>query len=232
MEFVLIPAGEFEMGSPKNEDGHKNVLKDETLHTVRISRPFCMGQVLVTQEQYEAVVGSNPSTFKGEKNPVENVSWEDAARFCEAAAKLTQRNILLPTEAQWEYSCRAGTITPFYFGATISTDQANYCGNFKYGAGQKGEFRKRTTPVGLFPANNFGLYDMHGNVFEWCRDWYSKDYYAVSPRSDPTGPATGHARVMRGGCWNVTPKYLRSAKRSASTGISDGVGFRVCIGEQ
>jgi formylglycine-generating enzyme required for sulfatase activity len=161
-------------------------------------------------------MGNNPSNFKlGAQHPVETVSWDDAKAFTK---KLTAMNnglykFRLPTEAEWEYACRAGTTTPFYFGETISTDQANYDGNYVYGPGREGEYRKKTTPVGSFPPNDFGLYDMHGNVWEWCEDWYGEEYYKHSPRDNPKGPETGELRVLRGGSWLNFPRALRCALR-------------------
>jgi formylglycine-generating enzyme required for sulfatase activity len=131
-----------------------------------------MGKYEVTQAQYQAIMGNNPSNFKGEKRPVEQVSWNDAVKFCEELSKKTGRAYRLPSEAEWEYAARAGTDTPFHFGETITTDLANYNGNFTYASAPKGEYRKETTDVGIFPPNSFGLYDMCGNVWEWCLDKY------------------------------------------------------------
>jgi formylglycine-generating enzyme required for sulfatase activity len=172
MKLALIPAGKFLMGSPADEQER---FDDETQHEVTISRPFYMGVTEVTQEQYEAVMGNNPSRFKGDKNPVETVSWNDAMEFCKKLSARTNKTVRLPTEAQWEYACRAGTATPFHTGATISTDEANYDGNSTYGDGPKGEDRLKTIAVASFKPNAFGLYDTHGNVWEWCPDWHA-DY--------------------------------------------------------
>src|SRR5271166_1759134 len=160
MKFVWIPPGNFMMGSPKEE---KERRYDETQHKVTLTKGFYMGVYTVTQEEWQAVMGNNPSKFKGEKKlPVENVSWEDCQEFIKKLRARDKKPYRLPTEAEWEYACRAGTTTPFHFGETISTDQANHNGNFTYGDGKKGVYREKTTPVDNFPANAFGLYDMHG----------------------------------------------------------------------
>ena len=220
MELVLIPAGKFMMGSDKGDPDEKPV------HEATISKPFYMSKTEVTQAQYQAVMGSNPSYFKGDDLPVESVSWDDAVEFCEKLSDDKEgRDYRLPTEAEWEYACRGGTTTPFYTGGTISTEQANYV----YGSGQKGTRRGKTTPVGRFPPNPFGLCDMHGNVWEWCSDWYDKNYYSKSPAVDPQGPATGSLRVVRGGSWRYNPRLCRSAYRGydAPGRRYGNYGFRV-----
>lgn len=177
LEMVQIPGGTFKMGSPEGEVGRwKN---ESPLHQVTVPG-FFMGRYEVTQAQYQAIMGTNPSSFKGEKLPVERVSWDDAVEFCQKLSQKTGRTYRLPSEAEWEYACRAGTTTPFYFGETITTDLANYRGtdwdyrgtvySGNYGQGPKGTYRQKTTPVGSFPPNAFGLYDMHGNVLERCQD--------------------------------------------------------------
>jgi formylglycine-generating enzyme required for sulfatase activity len=211
MKLVLIPAGEFPMGSPETE---KERAGDEgPQHTVKITRPYYMGATEVTQGQWQAVMGTNPSNFKGDNLPVENVSWSDCHEFLKKLSAREGQTYRLPTEAEWEYACRAGTTAPFNTGETIGTDQANYDGNEVYVNGVKGEFRQKTTPAGKFNPNSWGLYDMHGNVWEWCEDWYDKDYYRNSPAADPTGPAQSTGRVLRGGSWSVAPKCCRSAFR-------------------
>ena len=211
MKLALIPAGEFMMGSPPGEEDRDDDQGPQ--HHVRITKPFYMGMHEVTQEQYEAVMGADPSHFKGKDRPVETVSWNDAAEFCRKLSEKTGKTVGLPTEAEWEYACRAGTTTPFHTGETISTDQANYDGNSTYGSGGKGVYRQKTTAVGSFTPNAWGLYDMHGNVGEWCADWYDEDYYESSPADDPRGPENGHSRVLRGGAWLSMPLYCRSAIR-------------------
>src|ERR1035441_3406412 len=164
MKFVWIAPGNFMMGSPKEEKLRND---NETQHKVSLTKGFYRGVHLVTQEQWKEVMGNNPSFFKGEKNlPVETVSWDDCQDFIKKLREKDKKIYRLPTEAEWEYSCRAGTKTPFHFGETISTDQANYNGNHIYGNGKKGVYRQKTTPVGSFPANAWGLHDMHGNVWE------------------------------------------------------------------
>jgi len=212
MTLNYVPAGEFMMGSPADEEDRED--DEGPRHRVRIARGFHMGVCEVTQEQYEALIGENPSNFKGSDLPVENVSWTDAVEFCKRLSAHCGKPVRLPTEAEWEYACRAGTTTPFYFGETISTDQANYDGDFTYANGKPGEDRQKTTPAGSLPANALGLHDMHGNVWEWCGDWYDSGYYAKSPASDPQGPATGEFRVIRGGSWSGSPNFCRSADRA------------------
>ena len=239
MELVWIPAGSFQMGSPQSEqdqavkDGEQRewVSGEGPVHTVELDG-FWMGKFEVTQEQYEAVMGKNPSDFKGEKNPVERVSWNDAAEFCQKASQKTGKEIRLPTEAEWEYACRAGTRAPFSSGETISTDQANYDRNYTYGSGRKGEYRKKTIQVGSFQPNEWGLYDMHGNVWEWCGDWYGEKYYGESDRKNPQGPSSGEFRVLRGGSWIRDPFHCRSATRYWSNPANTiyDTGFRVaCV---
>jgi formylglycine-generating enzyme required for sulfatase activity len=170
--------------------------------------------------------------------PVEQVSWEEAVEFCRRLAerpdeKRFGRQYRLPTEAEWEYSCRGGAMssTPFPFGASFSSTQANFDGNLPYGGAAKGPYLGRTTPVGSYPANGFGLYDMHGNVWEWCADWYGANYYTQSPRQDPTGPSKGVSRVHRGGSWNSYGVCCRSAYRSSELPANGSLaqGFRVAL---
>ncbi len=228
MELVLIDSGEFTMGSPSSEA--KRGGDEGPQHRVRISESFYLGKYEVTQAQWRAVMGSNPSHFQGDDLPVEEVSWNDCQAFCRKLSERTGRTIRLPTEAEWEYSCRAGTTTPFHFGSTISTDQVNY--DYRYGAGRKGVYREKTTPVGSFPANAWGLYDMHGNVWEWCGDWYGEDYYASSPGTDPAGPGGGEFRVLRGGSWYFHAHHCRCAFRIWRGPVYRhfSLGFRVVAG--
>jgi len=227
LEMVAIPGGTFWMGSPEDEGQDCK----RPRHQVTVA-PFWMGKFTVTQAQYEAVKGSNLSRFKGANRPVETVSWNDAVEFCQKLSAKANRQFRLPSEAEWEYACRAGTTTPFYFGETISTDQANYDGNKIYGSGKKGEYRQKTTDVGSFPPNAFGLCDMHGNVWELCLDHWHNSYEGT--------PTDGSAwidkqakenaeRVSRGGSWNNTPVYCRSAYRFINNprAIYNNLGFRI-----
>lgn len=231
MQFVWIQPGAFVMGCPKNEEGS---LRDDTpQHKVTLTKGFYMSVYTVTQEEWQAVMGNNPSHFKGEKRlPIEMVSWYDSQNFIKKLVESEKVPYRLPTAAEWEYSCRAGTTTPFYFGELISPEQANYNGHYVYGKGKQGENRGKTTPVGSFPANAWGLHDMHGNVEEWCQDWWS----AIPKKDvvDPQGPERGGARVRRGGSWYHTPALCRSASHHWGGGeLQSGdsfTGFRICFG--
>jgi formylglycine-generating enzyme required for sulfatase activity len=239
----------FLMGKKASEDIIALFRRESPQHEVEITRPFYLGMHEVTQAQYEKVMGKHTSyssaegggkdKVKGtntENFPVEQVSWKDAVDFCEklsdrAAEKLAGRVYRLPTEAEWEYSCRGGarSSTPFHFGNSLSALQANFNGNYPFGGADKGEYLERTCKVGNYKANPFGLHDMHGNVWEWCQDWFDKDYYAGSPRKDPTGPTTGKYRVLRGGSWFNNARNCRSAYRDAVVPGYRGrvYGFRV-----
>jgi formylglycine-generating enzyme required for sulfatase activity len=227
MKFVWIPPGSFMMGSPK-EEKERGMGVDETLHKVTLTKGFFMAVYTVTQEQWKKVMENNPSYFKGEKNlPVEMVSWNDCQTFIAKLREKEKKAYRLPTEAEWEYACRAGTTTPFHFGETISTDQANYNGNVTYGNGKKGKYREKTTPVGSFPANAWGLFDMHGNVYQWCRNQIG--YYPQ--KVDRQGPEKVEIRVLRGGSWYDDPQDCRSASRIGSMpGVPYwNAGCRVCF---
>ncbi|MGA2230279.1 MAG: formylglycine-generating enzyme family protein [Tepidisphaeraceae bacterium] len=201
MDMVLIPAGSFTMGSDKGEDNEKPV------HKVTLTRPFYMGKYSVTQAQWQAVMGDNPSQFKGPTNPVEEVSWEDCQEFLQALAKKVPGKVFeLPTEAQWEYACRAGTTTDYYFG-----DDPAKLGDYAWYLDNAGN---HSHPVGQKKPNNWGLYDMHGNVCQWCADWFGS--YAPGDATDPTGPTSGEAAVLRGESWVGLPHELRSAGRVAT----------------
>ena len=192
-------------------------------HPVTLTQPFYMGKYDVTQEQYQQVIGTNPSNFKGKDNPVETVSWDDAQKFCEKLSELSHQAVRLPTEAEWEYGCRAGTTTTYYSGDTDKDlDRVAW-----YGANSK----STTHPVGQKEPNVFGLYDMHGNIWQWCQDFYGEDYYGKSEAENPQGPTQGAFRVLRGGSWYGGPVYCRSAGRfgSGPGGRSYGVGFRVAL---
>jgi formylglycine-generating enzyme required for sulfatase activity len=238
---VRISGGTFTMGSPANEVNRDS---DEVQHSVTVSS-FYMGKYEVTQKEYQEVMGTNPSQFKGDNLPVEWIIWYEAIDYCN---RLSQREGLspaydvngtnvtwnsnangyrLPTEAEWEYACRAGTTTPFSTGNNITTSQANYNGNYPYNNNTKGTYREKTTLVGSFSPNPWGLYDMHGNVYEWCWDWYR--CYSSNAQADPKGASSGPYRVIRGGGWRNYAQGLRSAGRVSFTpSIRDhGVGFRV-----
>ena len=230
MKFVWIPSGTFMMGSP-NEELHRQ--ENEMQHKVTLTRGFYMGVHLVTQEQWAEIMGNNPSHFTGTKNlPVEFVSWDDCLDFIKGLREkdMDKKLYRLPTEAEWEYACRAGTKTPFHFGETISTDQANYDGTRRiYADGKMGMFRDKTTPVGFFSANKWGLHDMHGNLRQWCQDWYGD--YPEGSVTDPKGPENGVFRVLRGGSWISSPRTCRSAQRRWYQPIisSNDLGLRVCF---
>ncbi len=227
MTFAWVPPGAFLMGSPPNEPERSD---DETQHRVTLTKGFWMGVHQVTQVQWQAVMGTNPSEFKGNGNlPVENVSWDDCVAFCEALGRRDGKAYRLPTEAEWEYACRAGTTTPFHFGATISTDQANYNGYYPYNDGRSREDSGKTTPVGSFPGNAWRLFDVHGNVFEWCQDLYAP--YQEGDIIDPFNRTKGQARVLRGGSWFFDPRFCRAAyRRRLTRGFRiDNIGCRVCL---
>jgi formylglycine-generating enzyme required for sulfatase activity len=251
LDLVLIPGGRCWMGSPDHESDRQP--NEGPQHEVVVPS-FWMAKYLVTQAQYEAVMGANPSTFQGygsrpidqvglrfkaKNRPVEGVTWHEAVEFCDRLSQRLSEPYRLPSEAQWEYACRGGTNTAFHFGETITTDLANYHGtNWEdggktypgvYGQGPKGEYRQETTDVGSFPPNAFGLYDMHGNVWEWCLDlWH--DSYKDAP-TDGSAWTTGNSsyRVNRGGSWGDIPGKCRSAYRNGfyfSTASING-GLRV-----
>ena len=229
------------MGSPAGEHGR---MGNESQRQVTLS-PFYMGKYEVTQAEYQELMGTNPSYFRGANLPVERVSWFDAIEYCNRLSEkfeltpvytISGQNVIwnrsangfrLPTEAEWEFAARAGTITPFYTGNNITTGQANYDGNRPYINNPRGLFRQRTMPVGSFPPNSFGLYDMHGNVGEWCWDWNTE--YARGAQIDPVGAASGSHRVFRGGSWNHSADFLRSARRGANLPYAQVayLGFRV-----
>lgn len=199
LEMVQIPGGKFLMGSPEGEEGRRN--NEGPQHEVTVPS-FFMGKYVVTQAQYQAIIGSNPSRFKGERRPVETVSWHNAVEFCERLSQKTGRTYRLPSEAEWEYAARAGTTTPFYFGETITTDLANYNGNYTYASAPKGEYRQQTTDVGIFPPNSFGLYDMCGNIWEWCLDKYHNNYDGAPTDCSAWLEGSGSYRLLRGGSWS------------------------------
>jgi len=217
MHFVRVPAGQFLMGSPESGPWHPPW--ESPQHPVRITRDFYLGVYEVTDAQYEHVMGTGSPYGRGGDHPAEGVSWNDAAEFCERISLATGHVCRLPTEAEWEYACRAGSTTAYYWGDQIDDEYAWYTGNS--GA--------MAHPVGGKRRNQFGLHDMSGNVWEWCQDWFAPDYYADSPLDDPPGPATGNTRVIRGGFWGNPQMGLRSAMRlqRLPSGRYTGVGFRV-----
>jgi formylglycine-generating enzyme len=224
MKFVWIPPGPFLMGSPENEPDRSS---HEKQHRVTLTEGFWLGIHPVTQAQWQAVMGSDPSRIQGADLPVEQVSWQGCQEFVETMATKVGPGVRLPTEAEWEYACRAGTTTPFFFGQSISTDQANYNGNFPYAGGPKGVYRNKTTSVGTFSPNAWGLYDMHGNVWEWCEDWYRAYLTRILPLG--AGPSRTSKRALRGGSFDSRAKLMRSAYRYGDGPWSsrDDIGLRV-----
>ncbi len=222
MSFAWIPPGSFLMGSPPEEPERRD---DEAYHAVTLRRGMWLGVHPVTQAQWRDIMSDNPRRFVGADRPVERVSWDDCREFCERLSKRDGKPYRLPTEAEWEHACRAGTAGAFHFGAGLSADEANFDGRT---TGDGGAFRAETTSAGALRGNVWGLCDMHGNVWEWCADWYGD--YPWTHVTDPTGPATGEARVLRGGSWFSPPWYCRSACRYwAEPGLRSGhVGCRVC----
>jgi formylglycine-generating enzyme required for sulfatase activity len=213
---------------------HKNATdREQPVHKVTLTKGFFLGIHLVTQAQWKAVMGTDPSHFKGPNRPVEQVSWEDCQEFCKnLMAHLKSRvTVRLPTEAEWEYACRAGTTTEYHFGDVINADLANYMGNFSWNGSREGEYRKQTTEVGAFPSNAWGLFDIHGNVLEWCVDWYSP--YSAEDQTDPRqlNIQSYECRVLRGGSWYRLPAYCRAASRYwlGPARRNNSCGFRVCF---
>ena len=244
MKFVLIPKGTFLMGSPPDEEGRED---DEPQHEVTITRDFRLGVYEVTQSQYKRVMGKNPSYFTGDRvaerdpkngrvvkdvdsanHPVDYVSYDDAVEFCRKLSALPEesaagRRYRLPTEAEWEYACRSGAKTEFSFGNDAADPGLH--------AWYSSNSNKMTHAVGGRKPNAFGLYDMHGNVFEWCSDWHDEKYYANSPGTDPKGPDLGSFRVVRGGAWLNVPIYVRCASRLNSTPAARNffIGIRLVL---
>jgi formylglycine-generating enzyme required for sulfatase activity len=212
LDMVLIPAGKFKMGSPAAEPGQQS---NEIQHEVALTNPFYLGKYEVSQDQWESVMGNNPSSkMKGAKFPVTDVSWNDCQEFIKKLNTKTNGNYRLPTEAEWEYACRAGTTTAYSIGDKLTESDANILDvtSIKGGTGIK--------KVGIYKPNGFGLYDMHGNVWEWCADWYGD--YPAGPAIDPKGPVTGGVRVLRGGSFN----FNVSTSRSSCRGYDDAPAFR------
>lgn len=268
MRLVLIPAGKFLMGSPESDYDAKQGEKPQ--HEVEITKAFYLGKYEVTRGQFRRFVADNgykttsekagggatwkdPGINQTDEHPVVWVDWHDAKAFCDWLSQKEGKIYRLPTEAEWEFCCRAGTTTPFYFGETISTQQANYNGEAVYdngkkaiysellegveaffgvdvhGKGKKGIYRERSTPVDNFSANPWGLHDMHGNLWQWCQDFYGE--YPTDDVTDPQGPKKGQDHVLRGGSWSNFPENCRSATRAVSQPSfhSDYYGLRVCF---
>ncbi|MEM9265788.1 MAG: SUMF1/EgtB/PvdO family nonheme iron enzyme [Cyanobacteria bacterium P01_F01_bin.13] len=242
LELVNIPQGVFWMGATNKEEGF---LKDEEpQHKVTISNPFWMSKYAITQRQWKTVaslqkvnieLNPDPSKFKGDERPVERVSWYEAIEFCHRLTKQTGHLYRLPSESEWEYACRGNTKTPFYFGPIVIPTLANYNSNFAYANGPTGGYRRKTIQSGLFPPNTFGLYDMHGNVWEWCLD-HEHNNYRRAPADGSAWIVNGNIthRIARGGSWISHPKKCRAAAR-AIFGVnaqSEYIGFRIVSTDQ
>jgi len=242
IEMIWCEPGTFMMGSPENEKGREldnnNKVKkkdDETQHEVTLTKGFYLGKYEVTQTQWKEIMGTSPSKFTGDGRPVEQVGWAKAAKFCwnltlmeRKAGRLSEGwEYALPTEAQWEYACRAGTTTVFAFGDSLSSKQANFKGTSPYGGAAKGPKLGETIEVGSYAANPWGFFDMHGNVWEWCSDW--KANYPSGPLTDPTGPVSGSSRISRGGSWTGDGHDLRSARRYSRGSPHYNLGFRLSL---
>jgi formylglycine-generating enzyme required for sulfatase activity len=249
MKFAYIPPGKFKMGSPKAEKERFDLEGPE--HEVEITKGFYLGVYEVTQKQYKDVMGRNPSYFckdsdgKGKVKgldtddfPVEYVSWHHAKEFIKklnllAKEKKAGRVYRLPSEAEWEYACRGGAAkkTTFHFGPSLSSTQANFDGNHPYGGAAKGKYLERTCKVGSYKANGFGLYDMHGNVWEWCEDVYDEKYYSRGPKRDPVNTKVGTVRSFRGGGWSNDGGFCRSAFRNWYDPLAqyNYLGFRIAL---
>jgi eukaryotic-like serine/threonine-protein kinase len=234
LKMVKIPAGKFLMGSPATEKDRQN--DESPQHQVSVSE-FYLGQTLVTQAQWLAIMGNNPAYAQGnDKLPVEKVSWLDAMNFCRKLSQKTGKTYRLPSEAEWEYACRAGSTTPFAFGETITPAVVNYDGESSDGKAAKGKYKHKTTPVGSFPLNLFGLSDLHGNLWEWCLDEWVDSYKGAlndgSARGDIHSRDGKKRRLLRGGTWGYDASYCRSANREniAASYRNGLIGFRVvCV---
>ena len=239
MAFVLVPAGKFMMGSPPNEFGHR--ANEGPVHEVVIGKSFYLGVGPVTQAAYLQVMGKNPARFTaaeggGPDHPVESASWDDAVAFCARLSarpeeRAAGRAYRLPTEAEWEYAARAGGGTAFAAGDGFAAPHGNFDAAYPYGEGAPAAGLGRTTPVARYPASAWGLHDVHGNVWEWCADWYGETYYSTLPLRDPPGPAGGRFRVLRGGGWRNHATACRAAYRNALAPHQrdSATGFRIVL---
>ena len=229
MVFKRIHPGTFLMGSPDSEEDRRD--NEGPQHAVTIANGFWLQDTPVTRQQYRDVLGEDPSHFKHDWDcPVEAVSWDDCQRFIAALnAREGTKAYRLPSESEWEYACRAGTTGPFSFDLPITTDKANYNGNYSYAGGPKGEYREKTTPVRQFDANPWGLYDVHGNVWEWCQDTWHENYVGAPCDGQAWTVGEETFRVLRGGSWGSNPRFLRSAIRVGNTPVirNFGSGFRL-----
>ncbi|MBN8215601.1 MAG: formylglycine-generating enzyme family protein [Spirochaetes bacterium] len=223
-KLIALPAGTYWMGSPETE---KKRDRGEHRHRVTLTTPFLIGETPVTQALFKAVMGRNPSFFKDGEKPVEQVSWAAALEFCQTLSDRVGREFRLPTEAEWEYACRAGTRSAFHFGPSLDSRRANFDGGAPYGKGKKGPALEGTTVVRRYPANPWGLYDLHGNVWEWCHDFLGA--YPRAPLTDPMGPGRGDERIVRGGSWGCSGDLCRCAARNSLTPWFERstVGFRL-----
>lgn len=227
MKLTFIPQGDFLMGSSENEPGR---FEDEgPLHLVRITKPFYLGVYEVTGAEFREVMGYLPNALIDPALPATKVSWSEANEFCRKLSAREGRKYRLPTEAEWEYACRAGTQSPFYFGRSFDGTQANFNSDSSYGSETTIPSRYELTAPGTFPPNEFGLYDMHGNAAEWCSDWFEDEYSPSSPMSDPSGPREGDEKVTRGGAYYEDASFCRSASRQSHDPARrpDGQGFRI-----
>lgn len=230
LEMVYIPGGTLMMGSPETEEDRRD--NESPQHQVTVPA-FFAGKYPITQAQWQAVMGkeNNPSSFKGEKRPVENVSWNLAVKFCGKLSQKTGKQYRLLSEAEWEYACRASTTTEFHFGETITANLVNYHGNSPYANAPKGLYRRERTDVGSFPPNAFGLYDMHGNVWDWCSDRWHRNYNGAPTDGSSWASGTDYCRVQRGGSWLNNAVDCRSAHRhwDFAGSCDSSIGFRVAI---
>ena len=234
MELVFVPPGRFLMGSDRPPEEAYLKTDERPVHLVRLTRGFWLGSQLVTQGQWHSLLGIQPrSGFRGRLLPVAGVSWLDCQEFLDALSRQHARSFRLPTEAEWEYACRALTTTVFSQGNSLSSHQANFDGRHPHGNAPLGPWLSAPTSIGSYPPNGFGLCDMLGNLWEWCSDWWDGAYYRVSPTEDPPGPLRGTSRIVRGGSWYSWGFICRCANRDrmAPETSTDNNGFRVAMTE-